>query len=312
MPSPTKLHNPREGDRSEYLAVYLLSKLGLVTQVPRQEDIGIDLFCNISNQESGTLTFGHHYAVSIKSESSPKITLEPPPAESQNPEYTSHIDWLFGLGLPLMLAVINKEETAVSIYSTLPTWFLLHERRKDCGIIELVPRIRAAKTNPDVGRPVEGDSTGIASGKKRFLVDLGYPIITLSIGELGETELLRRKKSSLRLAVDLATQSARYGQMHTPFFWWFNMTIPGGYVEGNTNPDGINGGRAWFVGTCSNSEQLTQMMGGLAPGCLSAALLFERAGRSDLLEAMAPVLKMLPPDTVFPAIRERLKPVFTS
>lgn len=40
MSTGTRFHNFREGDRSEYLAVYLLSRLGLVTQVPRQEDIG--------------------------------------------------------------------------------------------------------------------------------------------------------------------------------------------------------------------------------------------------------------------------------
>lgn len=85
MPSPTKLHNPREGDRSEYLAVYLLSRLGLVTQVPRQEDIGIDLFCSLADQESGTLTFGHQFAVSVKSASLPQIILEPPPSEANNP-----------------------------------------------------------------------------------------------------------------------------------------------------------------------------------------------------------------------------------
>lgn len=61
MSTGTRFYNWREGDRSEYLAVYLLSALGLVTQVPRQEDIGFDLVCNLAEQESGIQSFRHHY-----------------------------------------------------------------------------------------------------------------------------------------------------------------------------------------------------------------------------------------------------------
>ena len=38
----------RQGDRSEYLALYMLSALGLAVPVPRQEDVGIDFHCNTS------------------------------------------------------------------------------------------------------------------------------------------------------------------------------------------------------------------------------------------------------------------------
>jgi hypothetical protein len=44
--SGVRLYNRLQGDRSEYLAVYILSALGLVTQAPRQEDIGFDLVCD--------------------------------------------------------------------------------------------------------------------------------------------------------------------------------------------------------------------------------------------------------------------------
>ena len=41
----TLLDSFRGGTRSEYLAHYLLSTLGVVVQVPRQEDIGADFHC---------------------------------------------------------------------------------------------------------------------------------------------------------------------------------------------------------------------------------------------------------------------------
>ncbi len=75
--SGTRSHNLREGDRSEYFAQVLHSGLGLCTPIPRQEDIGFDFVCNLSDQESGILTFGHPYIVSVKSASSAEIDLEP-------------------------------------------------------------------------------------------------------------------------------------------------------------------------------------------------------------------------------------------
>jgi len=71
--SGTRLYNFREGDRSEYLANYLLSGLGLVTVVPRQEDIGFDFYCQLADQEKGNLTFGYPFIVQIKSNSQDEI-----------------------------------------------------------------------------------------------------------------------------------------------------------------------------------------------------------------------------------------------
>src|SRR3954452_11427379 len=66
-----------EGDRSEYLAQFLLSALGLCTFIPRQEDIGFDFSCSVADQQQGTLTFGYPYLISIKSLSHPAIEIAP-------------------------------------------------------------------------------------------------------------------------------------------------------------------------------------------------------------------------------------------
>src|SRR5206468_1915967 len=86
--SGTRSSNFRSGDRSEYLTVYLLSALGLVTEVPRQEDIGFDLVCNLAEQESGILSFRHHHAVSVKSASKPRVVLDPPESKEKDPNYS--------------------------------------------------------------------------------------------------------------------------------------------------------------------------------------------------------------------------------
>ncbi len=311
MSSGVKLHNRHEGDRSEYLAVYLLSKLGLVTQVPRQEDIGFDLICNLAEQDSGILrSFRHHYAVSVKSTSTPRIVLDPPESKEADPSYTLHFDWLFHLELPLILGVVNKAQQSLALYSTLPAWFLYYEKRAECGIIELVPRVKEVGDNPGVGRPKDCGKDDKAGGRKRFEVDLGYPITVISAAELQDKDLVARKKASLRRAIELGAETARFAQMHTPFFWWFNGTIPGGYVFEKTNPDGFNGGVAWWVGTCPNPEHLAKMMHGLAPGLMSSALLFKAVNRPDLLNSIAPALRLLPLGSIPPQIQQGLPEVF--
>ena len=309
--SGVRLHNPRQGDRSEYLAVYMLSALGLVTQVPRQEDIGFDLICNLAEQESGIVSFRHHFAVSVKSASTPRAVFEPAESKQDDPKYTDHFSWLFHLELPLMLAVVDKKKQELALYSTLPAWFLFHERLHECGVIELVPRTTNDGSNPGVDHPKDCGVEAKAGGRKRFEVDLGFPITVLTVQELGDKELLKRKKHSLRRAIELGTESARFAQMGTPYFWWFNVTIPGGYVAEKTNPDGYNGGVAWFVGACRDVHQLGRMMGGLAPGLMSAALLFKDAKQPELLKSLRDAMRLLPGGSVPPEVQKALPEIYS-
>ncbi len=312
MSTGTRFYNFREGDRSEYLAIYLLSAFGLVAQIPRQEDIGFDLICNLAEQEKGILSFRNHFAVSVKSASTPVAVLAPPESKEEDPTYSEHFNWLFNLELPLMLAVVDKEKQELALYSTLPAWFLYYEMRDECGIIELVPRMKIDGANPDVGRAKDCGVDAKAGGRRRFQVDLGYPITVISVAELTKKELLVRKKASLRIAIGRAAQSARFAQMRTPFFWWFNATIPGGYIAGVTSPDGFNGGVAWWVGACRDTDHLGEMMGGLAPGLMSAALLFKAANQQGLLQSLRETMRLLPEASVPGQVKEALPEIFAN
>jgi hypothetical protein len=310
MSTGVRLYSFREGDRSEYLAVYILSALGLVMQVPRQEDIGFDLICNLSESETGLMSFRHHYALSVKSVSEPRAVLAPPKSKESDASYDEHYKWLFNRELALMLGVVDKEKQNLSLYSTLPAWFIFYEQLHDCGIIELVPRVEGDGANTNVDHPKDCGPEPKAAGRKRFEVDLGFPITVVSVQDLANKETLRRKKHSLRRAIDLGAQSARYAQMGTPFFWWFNMTLQTGYIFGETNPDGYNGGVAWFVAACRDVNQLQQTMTGLAPGLMSAALLFKTAGHLELLKSLRDAMRLLPGGSVPPEVQRALPEIF--
>jgi len=228
MSTGTRHADFRQGDRSEYLAVYILPAVGLVTQVPRQEDIGFDLVCNLSenNQYSDLLSFQYHYAVSVKSASKSKAILAPPKSLQSDKNYTGHFDWLFNFELPLMLAVVNKNKQTLSLYSTLPAWFLYYLNRNEIGIIELVPRMNMKGPNPAVDKPKAIGPDDKAGGRIRFQVDLGFPIAVISVADLQKADLLEEKKLVIQRAIELGAASARFAQTHTPFFWWIIKTHP--------------------------------------------------------------------------------------
>jgi hypothetical protein len=301
--SGTRHPDFRQGDRSEYLAVYILSALGLVTQVARQEDIGFDLICNLAekNAHADLLSFRCHYAVSVKSASKPKIILAPPKSMETHAHYSAHFDWLYNFELPLMLAVVNKNKQTLSLYSTLPAWFLFYENRSQIGIIELVPRMKKGEANPGVDKPKAVGPAAKAGNRTRFQVDLGFPIAVINASDLHKTAILEEKKKAIQIAIELGTISARCAQLHTPYFCWINGTQPtGGILD-----------TAWFVQPAPiDPDRLGHLLKGLVPGLMSLALLFKGVGRGDLLASLKPI--MLGPAGAFvpPKVREKLPEIY--
>src|SRR5947208_2597136 len=118
----------REGDRSEYLAHFLLSAIGLVTPIPRQEDIGVDFYCSLADQEKGVLTFGFPFIVQTKAIGTPVVEIRPPDDyQHQQRVILDHISWLFRQELPLFLALVDKEDISIRLYSLSPLWFIYYD-----------------------------------------------------------------------------------------------------------------------------------------------------------------------------------------
>jgi len=61
----------RRGDRSELLAEQLLAGFAFTTRVPREEDHGIDFFCNLISKEDPLLKAGSFFTVQAKSSAEP-------------------------------------------------------------------------------------------------------------------------------------------------------------------------------------------------------------------------------------------------
>ena len=99
--------NFRSGDLAEQLGLYLLQSMALVAPVPRTEDVGIDVVCTlISEYDQYSYLAEDSFYVQIKSDSIREI------------EYSDvEVQWLTNLKLPLFVAVVDKAEMMVSIYT---------------------------------------------------------------------------------------------------------------------------------------------------------------------------------------------------
>jgi len=286
--SGTRMFNFREGDRSEYLATYALSALGLVTPVPRQEDIGFDLICSIADQDTGRLSFNHQYLVSVKSHSTPVVELAPSKTEDGS---FPHVSWLFRLDLPLLLAVVDKTSQTVKVYSTLPTWFLHFDGCK-CGALRLAPR-KPQDDTADVGKPSQGDELVDHPGYFTYTVDLGHPVLCLSINDLSNKDRRRKSRSRLRTVVSYGRASALFARLGVPFFYWFAGTSPTG---GEPRP-------AYYAKPTSITSS-GDVAAGVAPVLSSLALMYKTNQDASRLRSVKDIITGLPDGSIPPEVQE--------
>lgn len=298
--SGRKVYSMREGDRSEYFAQVLLSGLGLSIPIPRQEDIGFDFSCNIADQESGMLSFGHPYLISVKSASKPNIELNPTDRAKRQGDQV-HISWLFRQELPLFLGVVEKGLFQMRIYSLIPLWFIYYENGPRCGALKIVPR-----TDPedlrDVGRPVDKGKIPGWPRMHSFEVDLGHPIAVLDLDTLKDPEKTNAIKDRMRFAAKFAQLNHMHSRLGIPHFYWF----------AKTRPDGSQCQPAFFyLPVPSTSSARESIMRELAPSLISFGLHFKEANDAESLNAVRKLLEPVPEDFFPDPVREHLPEVIT-
>lgn len=110
----------RQGNRSEYLALYILSSLGISVYVPRIEDIGADFYCSLTKRDGNRMTFHLPFIVQVKSSSVEKIPFGGP--DEHGRWRKEEIEWLFSQELPLLVGVVDKETSKLHLYSTSSMW----------------------------------------------------------------------------------------------------------------------------------------------------------------------------------------------
>lgn len=294
--SGIRLYSFREGDRSEYLANYLLSGLGLVTAVPRQEDIGFDFYCQLANEETGNLSFGFPFVIQVKSSGEEKIVYGDSDLSKWKAESLS---WLFRLEIPLLIGVIHKKEMRLDIYNTSALNFIFFEFPNPT-LLELTLR-----NNPDrkdlhgvVKEIIEGCPSDKGDGNK-YIVDLGNPIITLTNDDIYDKDILKKKKEILRAVLFYEQQSLLYKKLGIPHFYWtFNIETDKGVTP------------AWMH-QAIQGQSIESLYTALAPSLISLVLNLKARGQMTEVTSLKTILTSIPSHLIHEEIKKSLPEIFT-
>ena len=299
--SGVRSYSFREGDRSEYLAQFLLSGLGLCTSIPRQEDIGFDFSCTIADQESGVLSFGYPYLVSVKSASEPRISCKPTETCIKNDDQR-HIEWLFRQNLPSFLASVDREAVSMRLYSLIPLWFIYYEGGLACGSLTCIPRTDFRNTG-DVGRPLKGAPIPGWIGKYHFDVDLGHPVAIVDLNTLKEKSKIHEVKARLRKAIHFAELNLLHYKLGIPHFYWF----------AKTSPDASDFQPAfYYLPVPPVADARVAIMRELSPSLISFALHYKESGSTEHLAAIRTLLADVSREHFSDVIREALPEIFNN
>jgi hypothetical protein len=294
--SGIRAYNFREGDRSEYLANYLLSGLGLVTAVSRQEDIGFDFYCQLADQEIGNLSFGYPFIIQVKSYGVDNISYG---ETDPNKWKAENLNWLFRLEIPLLIGVVCKKRMRLDIYNTSPLHFLFFENPNP-SIIEL--KLRYESDSKNIDRPNKQSIDNWQSGKgdgNKYLVDLGNPIVTIGNEDLHDHEKLKNKKDMLKNIVALEQENYLFRKLKVPFFRWiFNVK-----TNGDIQP-------TWAHLVPQNYNLADLYSSSLAQSIISIAINLKSRGKAQEALALKPLLKKIHPTVLPIGIKENFPDLF--
>ena len=156
-----RLKSFRLGDRTELMAEFVLNTIAFTTRVPRQEDIGHDFLCALSELRNGFYWAGPSFTVQAKSDNKP--------LEFDKPH---EIAWIKEQENPFFLAVGNCKALKLDIYST---WNRLNgflAKAAEKVIFELSP--------PPPGQ----EPVATEQDCSKQVIYLGRPIVSASIQEM--------------------------------------------------------------------------------------------------------------------------------
>jgi hypothetical protein len=293
----------QEADRIEYLANFLLSALGLVTPVPRPDDNGVDFHCSLANQDGSLVTYGFPFLVQARSMVKPVVSLRAPRKyRHQKHVIPDHLSWLFHQELPLFLALVDREEISIHLYSLSPVWFLFHDRENcpDCSALTLVPRTDESN-NDKVGPPKRTGQVTSSPESFDYEVDLGYPVVSFSAEETAVRQTLAKHKESLSSCITSEFENLVFLRAGLPQFRWLSEAREdkGGPVMHTFCREAPRG-----------TKDLQSIYSFLGPSLAALALRYKDDGRTDLVNGLRSLFSEIPPETVPPQVRRALPEVF--
>jgi len=189
------------GNRSEYLAIPALAKLGFTVPVPRQEDhFGVDFIVHLASLEDQTVhPTGKSFGIQIKSNEEP-LTFDK----------QHSIACLYGSVLPFFLGIVSRKNLTLTVYNTINRllcyWFCGPERK-----------IRIVFGGKHAGPP-QKDTDGY------WLAYTGKPILEVNLAEPEKPDErsaeIEKLHSTMASWINLENQNLSLKEQQVPLFYW--------------------------------------------------------------------------------------------
>jgi len=163
-----RLGSFRSGDRSEYMALFYLSRVAFANQSPRQEEFGVvDFLCFLGKEESKMVFAENAFYVQVKS-SDDEIKFEGRACRW----ISDHMD------LPLVICVADKKQNKIRVYTTWRIWVaFLMIRDRPMELIKLHPG--EVRFGPHVWQYDESS--------KKVDVALGNPVLEIDYDKVEDS-----------------------------------------------------------------------------------------------------------------------------
>jgi hypothetical protein len=178
-----QLKGPRSGVDAENLAALILDKLGYVIRVRREQDVGHDLICVLSELDGKILKAGPSFTVQVKANHH-QIPYEQP--------YAVH--WLENQELPFFVCAVNNEEQRLDLYST---WNV-----HNCFLWRAVKQVALV-----LDEPIPEDFTYPRDSREKQAIPLGKPVVSVSMEDIKNPASIRNLREVLRGWIELEQEN---------------------------------------------------------------------------------------------------------
>lgn len=213
--------NPRQGNRLEYLAHYILSAFGTAVPVLRTEDVGVDFFCALGKSEHVGITIADSYAVQLKSGEDPCLKLGGQTSGGTWRDY--ELKWFLNLEFPLLFGVPHAEEKRLDLYSTsLVRWISQKEKLPyQVTIVPSPPGKSQAHIHPDLnGTEAKLEKNPDGCDGRKYKYNVGPPIVSCSVEDLNNPERITTIQQRIRELLLSEHLNAIYRKLGLPYWTW--------------------------------------------------------------------------------------------
>ena len=296
---PRRQNSYRDGDRSESYARIVLSALGLAVPVPREEDVGIDFYCTLGQEDGKFTRFFEPYNVQVKSAS--QKTLQFGGADKKTSAWKVHeIAWILTQYTPFFLALVNKRAARVDLFCTTTRWFPYHAPQVP---YELLFRAYTPDSNTDLHRGDDARtalSVAVPPGVEavRWELPLGQPILSLTTSDVEQKSIVASAREILRQYIAIEVQNYVAAANRVSYFHWPLRITPNTQLKV----------RGEFLQWYSQPTIFTQLqLRNIAPLVATLLRTYESVNDNDKVTRLGGLLDMLPQDPDLKLVREKIE-----